>query len=295
MSELGELRLPDVVTFLNVCRRGSLSAAARDMRVTTSQVSKAITRLEKVLGRPLLARRPRGVAVNEQATDLVPKLEALLEQVRVISAPRDADARTRLTVAAPTYLGTVFLPVLASALTDTRVRAVEVVPSFVRAFATENVFEMALTLGAERLAPRWVATRVATLRRGLFASPAVAKRLGARPTPAKLREVPFVLPVYNSAGQFLPGDDGCPLPRSERIVGHEVASIGVGLEIAAACDCLAFGPALAARQLVLAKRLVEIKVPGWQLSDSLYVHADSDRVLARVQKTAIDALRRAAM
>jgi DNA-binding transcriptional LysR family regulator len=288
---LGELRIADVITFLAVNRHGSITGAARDRKVTPSQVSKAAARLEAYLERPLLSRRSRGIALSEEALRLLPGMEALVESARVLQsagAPRELV----LTVAAPSYLGTALLPSVVSAVTGTRIRGLEVGPAFMRAYATEGVFEAALSVGEERMPAPWVSTRVGEVRRALFASPAVARRLGPRPTVARLRAIPFVSPIYNSGGQFMPGDDGCPLRRGDRVLGHEAATVGVAMELAAASEQVVFGPEIAARSLVRAKRLVELDVHGWRLVDDVYFHANGDFVLARVQRGIVQALRR---
>lgn len=129
-------------------------------------------------------------------------------------------------------------------------------------------------------------------RRALFASPALAKSLGQSPSLSKLATVPWVLPVSNkSGGQFLPSDDGCPLPREQRLTGHEAVTVGVALEMAAATNQLVFGPVISARPLLAAGRLVEVAVSGWNLTESLYLHANGDLVLARIQKSLVEALR----
>lgn len=292
MGDLAELRIPDVVTFLAVARLGSITAAARDQRVTPSQVSKAVARLERVLGRTLLSRRARGVALTEDASSVVPALDDLVTRARNLAEEKLDAPRRRVTIATPSYL-TSFVPSIVRALPDVRIRTLEVGLSFIRGYATEGLFDTALTLGGERLAPGWLPTRVATVRRGLFASPRLAKSLGAKPSPARLRAVPFVTPIYQSANQLLPGDDGCPLPRSERIIGHEAATAAMAFEIAAVSEQLAFGPVLAATSLVRAGALVEIKVPGWRLSDALFLHTHGDRVLSSIQRAMIGALRSA--
>jgi DNA-binding transcriptional LysR family regulator len=45
-ESLADLRVGDLMTFLAVRRSGSITAAARELKVTPSQVSKAISRLE---------------------------------------------------------------------------------------------------------------------------------------------------------------------------------------------------------------------------------------------------------
>jgi DNA-binding transcriptional LysR family regulator len=293
-SDASDLRMPDVLTFLAVCRHGSVTGAARDLRVTPSQVSKAVARLERYLKRPLLTRKARGVSASEEGRKIVPRLEELVEKVHSLAVTGDVPPELKLTLAAPSYLCAVFLPVVVAAVPDARFRDLECGNAFMRAYATEHMFQIALTIGPEKLPPTWTSTAAGQLRRGLFASPATAKLIGPSPTPAKLLEHPFVLPVYNSGGQFLPSDDGCPIPREQRIMGHEAATLGVGLELAAATNHLCFGPCVSARTLVMAGRLVEIRVKGWHsLSEDLYVHTDADRVLARVQRAVVDALRHA--
>jgi DNA-binding transcriptional LysR family regulator len=292
-SETTELRIPDVLTFLAVCRLGSVTGAARDLRVTPSQVSKAVARLERHLKRPLLARKARGVSASEEGRRIVPRLEELVEKVQSLSTTGDV-AQAKLTLAAPSYLCAAFLPVLAAAVPDTRFRGLECGNAFMRAYATENLFQIAVTIGPEKLPDAWASTSAGTVRRGLFASPDVAARLGPNPTPAKVLAHPFVLPVYNSGGQFLPSDDGCPIPREERIMGHEAATVGVALELAAMTNHVVFGPAVAARTLVMAGRLTEVRVRGWTLTEELFLHANVDHVLARAQKAMVEALRHTA-
>jgi DNA-binding transcriptional LysR family regulator len=292
-NDLSELRIPDVLTFLAVCRHGSVTGAARDLRVTPSQVSKAVARLERYLKRPLLSRKARGVSASEEGQKIVPRLEELVERVQALSEVSDVLPEMKLTLAAPSYLCAAFLPTVVAAVPDARFRGLECGNAFMRAYATENVFQVAITVGAEKLPDTWVSTQAGSMRRGLFASQEVARKLGSSPSVAKLRQIPFILPVYNSgsSGQFLPSDDGCPIPREDRIMGHEAATAAVGFELAAATNQLVFGPVIAARTLVMAGRLVEVRVPSWRLTEAVFFHANADRVLARVQKAIVEALR----
>jgi DNA-binding transcriptional LysR family regulator len=287
---LESLRIPDVLTFLAVHRHGSITGAARELRVTPSQVSKALVRLEAFLKRKLVLRQGRGIALSAAGKAVAPRLGDLVERARLLHEPQTA-RETRITIAAPSYLCVALIPTVVRAIPEAHVRGLEVGPAFMRAYANEGIFEVALTVGPEQMPASWVVTRVGEMRRALFAAPPLARRLGPRPSLASLREIPFVCPVYNSSGQFLPGDDSCPLPRTERTVGHEASTLGVALEIAAASEQLVFGPVVAARALVDAGKLVEIRVPGWHLTDSLYLHANADAVLASVQKALVNALR----
>ena len=156
MIEATELRIPDVLTFLAVCAHGSVTGAARDLKVTPSQVSKAVARLEKHLKRPLLSRKARGVSASEEGRKIVPLLEDLVAKVHALSATGDVPPELRLTVAAPSYLCAAFLPAIVEAVPDARFRGLEAGSSFMRAYASDNLFHIALTIGEEKMPDAWV-------------------------------------------------------------------------------------------------------------------------------------------
>jgi hypothetical protein len=174
-----------------------------------------------------------------------------------------------------------FLPIVAKAAAPLLIRGLEVLPSFIRAYAGEGLFEIALTHDKERLPKAWISVLVGSVRHGIFTTPASAKAMGPRPTPEDVRRVPMISPVYLSAGEVLPGEDRCPLPKTERMHGHEASTISAGLELAATSGQLVCGPIVAARRHVEAGQLVEISVQGWDLVDPLYLHINTDEVTAR--------------
>jgi DNA-binding transcriptional LysR family regulator len=290
-----DLRFADILTFLAVHRHRSVTAAARELRVTASQVSKAIARLEEAVRTPLLIRGSRGVTASPSAGKLIPRFEQLVERARELATSQDVE--DQLAIAAPSYLCTGFLPAILTAMQDTRLRILEVGPAYIRAYASENIFGVALTLGEQKLTPAWISESVGTIRSSLLARPLLAKKLLAGKPYAQIddvREVPFVIPLYSAGGEFLPSDDGCPLPREERIRGHEAATYGVGLEIASEADMLVFGPITAARLHTESGKLVEVRVRDWDVRSTLYVHANGDRIMGPLHKRIVGAIRDAA-
>jgi DNA-binding transcriptional LysR family regulator len=284
---LADLRLADVMTFLAVQRCGSITGAARELKVSASQVSKAVARLEEQLGLNLLARSTRGVHVSEPGRRVVPELEEVVARLSGIGRV-DRAAEHELTIAAPSYLTALFLPRIATARPSLRVRGLELPPPLVRAYAAENFFDLALTLGRERLPTAWESTHVGEVKKALFAAPEVAARLGPGPLAVEqLREQPFISPIYSVDGRFLPVDDGCPIGYGERKLGHEVTTIGTALELAAASGHLVFGPLIAARALLDSRRLVELPVRGWAVADSLFIACNTERVRAPDQKAIV--------
>jgi DNA-binding transcriptional LysR family regulator len=280
---LADLRFGDVLTFLTVHRCGAITGAARALKVTPSQVSKAVHRLERQLGATLLSRSTRGVIVSDAGRRLIPQLEevaARLQQMRP-----DAVAREELALAAPSYLNAIFLPRIAAALPEALVRGLELPPALVRAYAVENFFDVALIAGTEKLPGAWVASDVGHVRKALFAAPEVVKQLGTQPVePKKLAPLPFVTPIYNVSGQFVPADDGCPLGHAERRLGHQSQTLVVGLDLARSTGQLIFGPAIAAHAHVRRGELAEVRVRGWNVHEPLTLAVNGERVRKRTQQ-----------
>lgn len=289
---IGELRISDILTFLAVKRLGSMSSASRELQVTSSQVSKAISRLEQALRVKLLVRSARGIELTAAALDVTVELESAVEALRV--ARQQRHRRPELTLAAPSYLLSALAPVLVATDADTRLRAIDMAPSAIRAWLNDGYFDLALSEHVERLSSSWSSTRVGTIKSGLFASPSLAAELGPGPhPPEKIATIPFVSPVHFSDGRFNPGNDDCPLPASARVVGHQTHTIGVAVELAARTRQLVFGPKLAARQLLRSGDLVEVKVEGWKVERALYVLCNIDRVRARTLENACAVVREA--
>jgi DNA-binding transcriptional LysR family regulator len=166
-------------------------------------------------------------------------------------------------------------------------------PALVRSHASEGFCDLVLTLGPARLPPLWSETRVGEIRNALFAAPAVAARLSADGpvTQGKLRTVPFISPLYSVDRSFVPADDDCPLPRAQRLLGHEVQTIAVALDLAVRTEQVVFGPAISADQHVQKGLLVEVPVAGWDVREVLYLSCNADRVMAHAQKAIVEAVR----
>jgi DNA-binding transcriptional LysR family regulator len=293
MSTTSDLRLADLHTFLVVQRLGSVTGSARQLGVTPSQVSKAVARLEAHLRSKLLTRSSRGVQLTEAGRRLLPRLDDLGTRLRSLQRDREPDDAP-LTISAPSYINAYVLPVIARAVPEMRVRGLEMPPSLVRTFASANSFDATVLIGTPRLPETWAITEIGSCRKTAFASPALAQRLGPQPVAVeRLREFPFVSPVYNLSGQFVPVDDDCPLPVGARRAGHEVQTIGMALELAAQTDQLVYGPAFAALHQILRGAVREVRVSGWNTRDPVYLGCNVDRMLARLQTVLVRALRAA--
>jgi DNA-binding transcriptional LysR family regulator len=272
-----DLRLGDLVTFLAVQRYGSIAGAARELMVTPSQVSKAVSRLEQQLHLTLLSRSVRGVTLTDAALRIMPDLEQAVGHCRRMIHVED-EVR-HLTVAAPSYLVSQFLPVIAQAQPQLRLRGLELPPAMLRAHTAENFFDLGLIPGGARLPATWQSQQVGVIRKGLFARPELMRTLGPPPVKVEaIAELPFVAPVYSVNGKFVPVDDDCPLTFSERRQGHEVQTFTVALELVMRTDQLVFGPVMGARRLLETGQLVEIPIKGWNVSEPLLLVCNTQRL-----------------
>jgi DNA-binding transcriptional LysR family regulator len=279
---IDDLRIADVATFLAAYRAASITLAARQLQVTPSQVSKAIARLEGFLKVSLFARNGRGITPTDQAKAMRADMEELVRLAQELPGMRRG--ASRLALAAPSYLAMGFFGQLANKLSEVRLQAIEAGPATVRAYAEEGVIDMALTLAKDKFPSGWVSTSIGDMHTALYGSPKLAAELGDAPSMETLKTTPFVIPIYHSGGVFIPGDDSCPIPRSERTHGHDAATIGVAVEIAASCNQLVYGPEVAVRRLVIDGRLVEIKADGFRKRVELFLHVNAEQVLARIQR-----------
>jgi DNA-binding transcriptional LysR family regulator len=290
IDALSDIQIRDIVTFIAVARSGSVSTAARSLGATPSQISKAIARIEKRLGAPLLLRGARGVRLNEAGQRALVGFEDAIAQLRRVNAMETGQAN-EITVAAPSYLQMMFLPAIAKCRPSIKVRGLELPPALLRAYAGENFFQIALMLSYDQLPKHWESVAIGFLRKGLFASPALAAKLGPQPVlEDRLRDIPFIGPVYSLGGSQVPVGDDCPA-EFERRIGHQAQTMASALELAAETDQLLFGAAIAARHHLARRELVEIHVKGWAIRTPLLLACNVDRVRSTTYQAILEAVR----
>jgi len=194
--------------FVEVARRGSFAAVARDRDVDPSSVSRAVALLEDELGVRLFQRSTRRVALTEageiylaRVTTLVDELDHARDEARGVST--GPVGTLRLTAAA-SFGYTVLTPLLPEfrdlypavklelLLTDTVLELVE-----------ERV-DLAIRLG-RRFGADLIATKLFDTQYRVCASPAYLKKMGTPEVPEELQQhscLLLALPEYRSRWLF---------------------------------------------------------------------------------------------
>src|SRR5215813_12413012 len=102
-----ELQWDDLRIFLAVCDAGSLSGAARRLKVSQPTLSRRIAEMEYELGEPLLVRKNQGISLTKTGRALLPATQGMAQWAAEATRSLDAknspvSGRVRIT-AAPSF------------------------------------------------------------------------------------------------------------------------------------------------------------------------------------------------
>ncbi len=267
--------LDHIPAFHAVMTLGSLSAAARALRLAQPTVRRHIEDLEDELGTQLFTRAANGLTPTDMAQTLLPMAVAVLEEAaalgRMASAERDSlEGVVRLTCSrvAATH---VVPPLMAEIMTQAPGLRLEVAATDL----AENLTRRAADIAVRFTPPKQqalVAARLPDVEVGFFS----ASGLALDPATTDIADLPLI--VDDRENLILPALVAAGLPAPNRIVlrcddplaqiAHVVAGLGVGLV-----------------QAKLAARLGLVRVlprfghamPAW-----LVVHEDQSKV-ARIR------------
>ncbi len=197
--------LEDVRAFCMVVELGTISAAARVLGETKGGVSRRLSRLERLLGVALLARTPRSVTPTEEGSAFCAKAREgllLLDEASELARDSHVTPRGHLRVTAPVDLGSEWLPELV-------VRFQQQYPAIsMELLLTDNALDLAANqidlalraTGGDLPAMGYVASRMATVGMGLYASPDWLASWPALSMPEDLHARRLVLPLAYSQG-----------------------------------------------------------------------------------------------
>ncbi len=181
--------LKEMAIFAQVVDSGGFSAAARHLSLTTSAVSRHVSRLETYMGGRLLQRTTRSVSLTELGEQVHTACVRMLNTAREIHALAGSySARPNgvVRISAPVVLGQLWLAPLLPAFLD-RYPEVDVRLSLVdrNVDLIEEGIDLAIRIAAD-LAPGLAARPLGPMRYVLVASPHYLAAHGVPATPQEL-------------------------------------------------------------------------------------------------------------
>ena len=261
--------LKEMSIFAQVVDSGGFSAAARQLGLTTSAVSRHVSRLEAHLGGRLLQRTTRSLALTELGEQVHVACNRMLSTAREIHALAGSySARPNgvLRVTAPVVFGQTWLaPRLPGFLdlypeVDVRLTLVDRNVDLI-----EEGVDLAIRIARE-LAPGLAARPLCTMRYVLVASPDYLARHGAPAAPEALPEHRCSYLGYASFGErwtLQRGDTKASITVPARLTINNSAAI---LAVVEAGGGIGLVPDFTARAAIDGHRVQQV-LPDWDFCD----------------------------
>ncbi|MBI2381437.1 MAG: LysR family transcriptional regulator [Gammaproteobacteria bacterium] len=177
--------------FAQVVESGSFSSAARHLGLTTSAVSRQVSRLERELGARLLNRTTRSLSPTELGREVhagARQVGEILRALRSLAGAQAGEARGLLRLSAPVVFGQAWLaPRLPGFLDRFPGIGLELSLTDRMVDLAEEGIDLALRI-TRQPAPGWIARPLMAVRYVLVASPAYLERRGLPERPEALTE-----------------------------------------------------------------------------------------------------------
>lgn len=250
------MELDHLRAFVAVMRHGSFAAAARNLRIDPSSVSRSIGVLEATLRVRLFQRTTRKLARTPAALRYFERVERLVEELdeaREIARDETGDVSGTLRITAPvTFAQLVLAPLLAELAKQTPLLSFELLLTDRMVDLVGERVDVAVRLGRLRDSTL-VAQKLGEMRYAVCASPSYLRRRG-RP------KRPIDLEAHDCLRYPLPGETGTWRFR-ERGGASEIQDIAVT------------GPVTAANGLFLSQLAIAgmgvIALPRWNVAEAL--------------------------
>ncbi|HFD86558.1 MAG TPA: LysR family transcriptional regulator, partial [Gammaproteobacteria bacterium] len=181
--------LDNLQIFIEVVRRGSFAAVARDRDVNPSSISRSVAMLENELGVLLFQRSTRQLEITEAGELYLERIEPIVEELqraRDLAADISAHPRGRLRITAPVTFGQIaivpYLPELTTRYPDLSIELI--LQDSVDDLLAEH-FDIALRLGPLRDSA-FIASRLCDMNFVVCASPAWLEKHGEPKKPEQI-------------------------------------------------------------------------------------------------------------
>lgn len=179
----------DLGFFSVLCSAGSLSAAARELGITTAAVSKHLSQMEARMGKPLLTRTTRRMNLTPEGElylDHARRILSAIDDLSELMGGTEGEVSGLLRVNATLGFGRMHIaPIISSFARQHPGLDLQLQLSVNPPALTEDAFDVCIRFGAPPDA-RVIARRIAPNRRILCASPGYLAASGTPKTPSDL-------------------------------------------------------------------------------------------------------------
>lgn len=259
--------LKEMAIFAQVVESGGFSACARQSGLTTSAVSRHVSRLEAHMGGRLLQRTTRSVALTElgqQVYAACTRMVGAAREVQSLAGSYGARPNGLIRISAPVVFGQVWLaPLLPGFLrhypeVDIQLTLVDRSVDLV-----EEGIDLAIRI-AKELAPGLVARPIGEVRYLLVASQSWLEQHPAPAHPQALAETPCIhlgYPRFQDHWRLRCGEEVVQVKVPSRLTINSSAAILAAVEADGGIGLMAD---FIAREALAARRLQQV-LPGWQI------------------------------
>ena len=175
-------RFAELKAFCLVASNGGFSAAARQLNVATSSVTRLVDALEARIGAPLLNRSTRSITLTDSGRDYfeqATQILAALDQADDAAAGRDAAPSGVLRITAPVTLANRYIaPLLPQLAQQYPKLELDMRLSDAMINMVDEAIDVAIRIGSPERQPNLIARKLAGHKRYICASPAYLARHG---------------------------------------------------------------------------------------------------------------------
>lgn len=277
-----DIKMKEILMFVELARTQNMRELSRKTGVGPGQISKLIKSLEHKTQMKLIERSPKGVRLAPEAKDSLSHFEKIYQQHLQFQQASVPETNSQvLNFAATSFLSTHVIPSVISQLNfdqeQFRFRVFELSPDEFTTVGLRSGFDFAIHVDTLNWPKTWYSEKMGNVRWGLYAK--ADHSLDGTVNQTEVLRFPFVYPAYWSGNGIQLGEDGCPVPYSKRIKGHETATAQAALQILAQTQQLAFLPDLLASSYIDLGLIKPLSVKGWkEVSKPLYFSVKNDLV-----------------
>ncbi|ASD63943.1 LysR family transcriptional regulator [Bdellovibrio bacteriovorus] len=288
-KRLSKISFFDLLLLAELPDHKSLRSLSRSLGIEPPRLTKVLQSVRHQLQFEIIKTSSHGYImtaegshVSLQAKELLRKAEEFIPRKSQLLAPS-----VTYTVGGRGFMNVFFSGAMIESLQVAGVTALlrfmDLSPEELRQTATEGVLDVALHLEEIQWPQTWSAAEVGSMRWNLY----VGKNHPLKGSVSKeeLLKFPFARSAYWNGRAIAQAADHLPIPRSERIMGHEMQTALTAIEIVQHSNNVALIPNIIARKAEEAGLIRSLKIRGLDPIESrIYLSVRSDKISQRLFK-----------